>query len=171
MFGLVAWMFNKYLLSSTTIFQITENSTFIGNVSAFVSIAVHHDESHCYFRIGRSGRFGRKGVAINFAKNEDIRILRDIEQYYSTQIDEMPMNGMIVVLFNICINKSSISYSWRTHLVFQYLHNENVTSHSLHPSFAKDVPKRPKKRKKKTNQILNIKCCTTENVCWDETII
>ena len=25
-------------------------------------------------------------------KNDDIRILRDIEQYYSTQIDEMPMN-------------------------------------------------------------------------------
>lgn len=44
-------------------------------------------------RIGRSGRFGRKGVAINFVKEDDIRILRDIEQYYSTQIDEMPMNG------------------------------------------------------------------------------
>ena len=41
----------------------------------------------------RSGRYGRKGVAINFVKNDDIRILRDIEQYYSTQIDEMPMNG------------------------------------------------------------------------------
>ena len=48
---------------------------------------------YLYFRIGRSGRFGRKGVAINFVKNDDIRILRDIEQYYSTQIDEMPMNG------------------------------------------------------------------------------
>lgn len=43
-------------------------------------------------RIGRSGRFGRKGVAINFVKQDDVRILRDIEQYYSTQIDEMPMN-------------------------------------------------------------------------------
>lgn len=32
-------------------------------------------------------------MAINFVKNDDIRILRDIEQYYSTQIDEMPMNG------------------------------------------------------------------------------
>jgi hypothetical protein len=40
-------------------------------------------------RIGRSGRFGRKGVAINFVKDDDIRILRDIEQFYSTQIDEM----------------------------------------------------------------------------------
>ena len=46
-----------------------------------------------HFRIGRSGRYGRKGVAINFAKTDDIRILRDIEQYYSTQIDEMPMNS------------------------------------------------------------------------------
>jgi len=43
-------------------------------------------------RIGRSGRFGRKGVAINFVTNEDVRILRDIEQFYSTQIDEMPLN-------------------------------------------------------------------------------
>lgn len=47
-------------------------------------------------RIGRSGRFGRKGVAINFVKSDDIRILRDIEQYYSTQIDEMPMNGQFL---------------------------------------------------------------------------
>ncbi|KAJ3303124.1 Eukaryotic initiation factor 4A-III [Kappamyces sp. JEL0829] len=29
---------------------------------------------------------------INFVKNEDVKILRDIEQYYSTQIDEMPLN-------------------------------------------------------------------------------
>ena len=48
-------------------------------------------------RIGRSGRYGRKGVAINFAKNDDIRILRDIEQYYSTQIDEMPMNSELIM--------------------------------------------------------------------------
>ena len=33
-----------------------------------------------------------QGVAINFVRSDDIRILRDIEQYYSTQIDEMPMN-------------------------------------------------------------------------------
>ena len=51
-------------------------------------------------RIGRSGRFGRKGVSINFVKNDDIRILRDIEQYYSTQIDEMPMNGKLIKFFN-----------------------------------------------------------------------
>lgn len=43
-------------------------------------------------RIGRSGRFGRKGMAINFVKKDDVQTLRDIEQYYSTQIDEMPSN-------------------------------------------------------------------------------
>ena len=43
-------------------------------------------------RIGRGGRFGRKGVAINFVTNEDVRMMRDIEQFYNTQIEEMPMN-------------------------------------------------------------------------------
>lgn len=46
----------------------------------------------CIRRIGRGGRFGRKGVAINFVTNEDIRILKDIEAFYNTQIEEMPMN-------------------------------------------------------------------------------
>jgi len=61
-----------------------------------VSLVVNYDlpgtrELYIH-RIGRSGRYGRKGVAINFVKKEDVRILRDIEQYYSTQIDEMPMH-------------------------------------------------------------------------------
>ncbi|XP_025192739.1 eukaryotic initiation factor 4A-III-like [Melanaphis sacchari] len=61
-----------------------------------VSLVINYDlpiNRELYIhRIGRSGRFGRKGVAINFVKIDDVRILRDIEQYYSTQIDEMPMN-------------------------------------------------------------------------------
>ncbi|GJR60644.1 eukaryotic initiation factor 4A-3 [Tanacetum coccineum] len=61
-----------------------------------VSLVINYDlpnNRELYIhRIGRSGRFGRKGVAINFVKTDDIKILRDIEQYYSTQIDEMPMN-------------------------------------------------------------------------------
>jgi translation initiation factor 4A len=43
-------------------------------------------------RIGRSGRFGRKGVAINFVTPEDVRTMRDIEDFYHIHIDEMPMN-------------------------------------------------------------------------------
>ena len=76
-----------------------------------VSLVINYDlpnNRELYIhRIGRSGRFGRKGVAINFVKNDDIRILRDIEQYYSTQIDEMPMNGKQKLL-----NNAKISISW-----------------------------------------------------------
>ena len=45
-----------------------------------------------FFRIGRGGRFGRKGVAINFVTDDDKRTLHDIEKFYNTRIDEMPMN-------------------------------------------------------------------------------
>lgn len=61
-----------------------------------VSLVINYDlpeNRELYIhRIGRSGRFGRKGVAINFVKDDDLRILQDIEQFYSTQIDEMPSN-------------------------------------------------------------------------------
>jgi len=51
-------------------------------------------------RIGRSGRFGRKGVAINFVKADDIRILRDIEQFYGQWIrkDELRCGGGVARL-------------------------------------------------------------------------
>jgi len=64
----------------------------VSQVSLVINYDLPNDRELYLHRIGRSGRFGRKGVAINFVKNDDIRILRDIEQFYSTQIDEMPMN-------------------------------------------------------------------------------
>lgn len=45
-----------------------------------------------YSRIGRGGRFGRKGVAINFVTEADKRVLTDIEKHYNTSIEEMPAN-------------------------------------------------------------------------------
>mmetsp|Transcript_17148 Transcript_17148/g.41865 ORF Transcript_17148/g.41865 Transcript_17148/m.41865 type:complete len:117 (-) Transcript_17148:1019-1369(-) len=41
-------------------------------------------------RIGRSGRFGKKGIAINFLTRQDINILREIESYYNTTIELLP---------------------------------------------------------------------------------
>lgn len=64
----------------------------VQQVSLVINYDLPNNRELYIHRIGRSGRFGRKGVAINFVMNDDIRILRDIEQYYSTQIDEMPMN-------------------------------------------------------------------------------
>jgi len=64
----------------------------VPQVSLVINYDLPNNRELYIHRIGRSGRYGRKGVAINFVRNDDIRILRDIEQYYSTQIDEMPMN-------------------------------------------------------------------------------
>jgi len=59
-----------------------------------VSLVINYDlpnqrETYIH-RIGRSGRFGRKGVAINFITQDDIRVMRDIEQHYATKITELP---------------------------------------------------------------------------------
>merc|ERR1712137_1417031 len=43
-------------------------------------------------RIGRSGRFGRRGVAVNLVKDDDMQVMRDIEKFYATSIREMPAN-------------------------------------------------------------------------------
>merc|ERR1711957_184242 len=43
-------------------------------------------------RIGRAGRFGRKGVAINFVSPNDAKFIREIQDHYNTQIEEMPQN-------------------------------------------------------------------------------
>ena len=64
----------------------------VQQVSLVINYDLPNNRELYIHRIGRSGRFGRKGVAINFVTSEDVRVLRDIEQYYSTQIDEMPMN-------------------------------------------------------------------------------
>ncbi|KIJ37375.1 hypothetical protein M422DRAFT_231726 [Sphaerobolus stellatus SS14] len=65
----------------------------VSQVSLVINYDLPSNRENYIHRIGRSGRFGRKGVAINFVTVEDVRILRDIEQFYSTQIDEMPVNA------------------------------------------------------------------------------
>ncbi|CAF2905510.1 unnamed protein product [Rotaria sp. Silwood2] len=61
-----------------------------------VSLVINYDlptnrESYIH-RIGRSGAFGRKGVAINFITNDERQTLRNIEQYYNTKIEELPID-------------------------------------------------------------------------------
>ena len=70
----------------------------VQNVSLVINYDLPTNRENYIHRMGRSGRFGRKGVAINFVTSDDVRTLRDIEQYYrcahfltSTQIDEMPL--------------------------------------------------------------------------------
>lgn len=60
-----------------------------------ISFVINYDlprNKECYIhRIGRSGRYGKKGVAINFATEEDIRDVKALEHFYHTQISEMPV--------------------------------------------------------------------------------
>ncbi|CCH61066.1 hypothetical protein TBLA_0D05750 [Henningerozyma blattae CBS 6284] len=61
-----------------------------------VSLVINYDlptnKENYIHRIGRGGRFGRKGVAINFVTNVDVGAMRELETFYSTQIEEMPNN-------------------------------------------------------------------------------
>ncbi|KAH7818254.1 Translation initiation factor 4A [Monocercomonoides exilis] len=61
-----------------------------------ISLVVNYDlpmEKESYIhRIGRSARFGKKGIAINLVTEEDGQMLKDIQEFYGTKIEEMPAN-------------------------------------------------------------------------------
>ena len=75
---------------------ISSNVTARGIDIQQVSIVINFDipkDVHTYIhRIGRSGRWGRKGTAINFITRRDIYKMKEMETYYNTQIDELPSN-------------------------------------------------------------------------------
>jgi superfamily II DNA/RNA helicase len=59
-----------------------------------VRTVINYDVPDCIHnylhRIGRSGRWGRKGISINFVTKPDMYKLRDIETHYKTKIEELP---------------------------------------------------------------------------------
>jgi len=76
----------RVLISS----NLTARGIDVQQVSTVINFDVPKDVHTYIHRIGRSGRWGRKGMGINFITRRDIRLIRDIEQYYDTQIEEMP---------------------------------------------------------------------------------
>lgn len=64
----------------------------VQQVSLVINYDLPKDKENYIHRIGRGGRFGRKGVAINFVTSEDVGAMRQLEQFYHTQIEEMPEN-------------------------------------------------------------------------------
>lgn len=78
---------------------ISSNVTARGIDIQQVNIVINFDvcsSVHTYLhRIGRSGRWGRKGVAINFVTRRDEKLVRDIEQHYNTNIEELPTSFVI----------------------------------------------------------------------------
>ena len=64
----------------------------VQQVSLVINFDLPKNRENYIHRIGRSGRFGRKGVAINFVTTDTERVLKDIENFYNTEVEEMPMN-------------------------------------------------------------------------------
>ena len=64
----------------------------IQQLSLVINFDLPNDKETYIHRIGRSGRYGRKGVAINFITLNEIDKLNDIKDFYKTEIDEMPAN-------------------------------------------------------------------------------
>merc|ERR1712228_705128 len=67
-----------------------------------VSLVINYDlpmnRENYIHRIGRSGAYGRKGVAINFVCDNEEEKLNDLLTFYNTKIEELPMNSMQVIL-------------------------------------------------------------------------
>jgi len=64
----------------------------VQQVSLVICYDISNDRELYIHRIGRSGRFGRRGVAINFVRDEDKELMKDLEHFYSTSIRPMPAN-------------------------------------------------------------------------------
>jgi translation initiation factor 4A len=81
---------HRVLISS----NVTARGIDIQQVSTVINFDMPQDVHIYLHRIGRSGRWGRKGVGINFVTRRDMRIKKDIEVYYGTNITELPVNFM-----------------------------------------------------------------------------
>lgn len=75
---------------------ISSNLTSRGIDIQQLSVVINFDVPRCVHnylhRIGRSGRWGRKGIGINFVTKYDADMMRQIEAHYSTEIRELPKN-------------------------------------------------------------------------------
>ena len=77
---------HRVLISS----NVTARGIDVQNVGVVINFDVPKDVHTYLHRIGRSGRWGRKGIAINFVTRWDLKKIKEFEVYYQTTITEMP---------------------------------------------------------------------------------
>ena len=75
-----------------SIFYIKGSGIDVQQVPLVINYDIPINREDYIHRIGRGGRNGRKGVAMNFLTTDDLRTFRDIETFYNTEIEEMPLN-------------------------------------------------------------------------------
>ena len=71
---------------------ITARGIDIQQVSIVINFDITRDINTYLHAIGRSGRYGRKGLAINFVTKFDIDQMKRIERHYKIDIKELPSN-------------------------------------------------------------------------------
>lgn len=64
----------------------------VQQVGLVINFELPFKKENYIHRIGRAGRFGRKGTAINFVVPQDAKFIKEIQEHYSTQIEEMPQD-------------------------------------------------------------------------------
>ena len=79
----------KYRVLIST--NITARGIDIQQVSSVINFDVPNDTHTYLHRIGRSGRWGRKGIGINLITQRDIKNLRDIENISTRKSMNLPM--------------------------------------------------------------------------------
>ena len=62
----------------------------VQQVSLVINYELPTNQENYIHRIGRSGRFGRKGVAINLIGPDEAEMVSQIEKYYSTKVMPLP---------------------------------------------------------------------------------
>ena len=70
--------------------NLTARGIDVQQVSTVINFDIPKDKHTYLHRIGRSGRWGRKGVGINFLTKKETKLLREFECYYHTEINELP---------------------------------------------------------------------------------
>jgi len=78
----------RILISS----NVTARGIDVQQVSTVINFDIPKDVHTYLHRIGRSGRWGRKGLGINFVTRRENRKMKEIEEHYHTQIEEFPSN-------------------------------------------------------------------------------
>ena len=80
----------RVLISS----NVTARGIDIQQVSTVINFDIPKDIHTYIHRIGRSGRWGRKGMGINFTTQRDCKKIKEIQEFYNTIIEELPENFM-----------------------------------------------------------------------------
>jgi superfamily II DNA/RNA helicase len=64
----------------------------VQQISLVINYEIPENEETYVHRIGRAGRFGRKGVTINLVLPEEIEKMNSIARKFEMTLEEMPMD-------------------------------------------------------------------------------